>query len=207
LDWLRRLRRVASGAPEAPIVAAPEPVLERATLGVATLFDGVREDRSHAVLDLGPADGSSLEVYGRFAGRVRFADLSAMAGSDGWGAALDALPPQPERPYDLLFVWDLLDRATPEVRPRLVARLAEICAPDARLHLMVEASDRGTTRPFRFSLVGTDRMRYEATGDQGAAGPRLLPAEVERLLSPFKVVRAFTSQVGMREYVAVRGGG
>jgi hypothetical protein len=32
----------------------------------------------------------------------------------------------------------------------------------------------------------------------------LLPAQVEKLLEPFDVVRAFTLRTGMREYMAVK---
>jgi hypothetical protein len=32
----------------------------------------------------------------------------------------------------------------------------------------------------------------------------MLPAQVERTLAPFKVVRAFTLKGGLREYMAVR---
>jgi hypothetical protein len=47
-------------------------------------------------------------------------------------------------------------------------------------------------------------MRCEATGPARSTPPRLLPAQVERVLAPFKVVRAFTLKGGLREYVAVR---
>ena len=202
MDWLRRTGRTAT--PDPAQETSPGAV-ERSTPGVAALLDGVKEDRTHAILDLGEATESSFSVYSRFARRIRFADLLAGAGSSGvCTAALRAVPPQPERPYDLLFAWDLLDRIFPEERPRLVQRLAELSSADARLHVMTESSGKPTTQPMRFSLVGVDRIRYEPTGPARPARPELLPAEVERLLAPFEVVRAFTLKVGLREYVAVR---
>lgn len=205
MDWLRRLGGTTPTTTAAGD-AVSEPV-ERTTPGVAAVLDGVGEDGSHAVLDLGPASESSLHVYSRFARRIRFADLFADAARpEGWAAALRALPPQPERPYDLVFAWDVLDRIGSAERRRLVERLAEVSAPDARLYLAVDTTERAALRPLRFTLLDVDRMRYEATGPVQVARPRLLPAEVERLLMPFQVVRAFTSQVGLREYVAVRKG-
>jgi len=204
VDWLRSFGRTSEPEPQE---TAPGPV-ERSTPGIAALLEGVAQDRSHAVLDLGPATESSLGVYSRFAQRIRFADLLAGAGSSGVCAtALRAVPLQPERPYDLVFAWDLLDRLFPEERKRLMTRLAELSSADARLHLMTESSGKPTTQPLRFSLVDVDRMRYEPAGPARPARPELLPAEVERLLVPFEVVRAFTLKVGLREYVAVRRGG
>jgi hypothetical protein len=165
----------------------------------------VQEDRSHAVLDLGPAADASLQVYSRFARWVRFADLlTATASEQGWNAALAALPTHPARPYDLVFAWNILDQLPPEDRPRLVERLVEICSTDARLYVIVEGASDGPRQSLRFAILDVDRMRYEPTGAPMMPWAHLLPAEVERLLLPFHVVRAFTSKVGLREYVAVR---
>ncbi len=206
MEWLRRIGR----HPPPPAAASDESVLgpvERATPGIAALLDNIREDRSHAVLDLGPASDSSLHVYSRFARRVRFVDLLAADPTpEGWAAALRAVPAQPERPYDLVFAWDILDWLGTEERLRLVERLAELSAPDARLHVVVEAPENATPHPLRFTLLDVDRMRAEPVISARSAGPPLLPAEVGRLLAPFQVVRAFTLKGGLREYVAVRGG-
>ncbi len=205
MDWIRRIGR--SPEPAAVVPAAPPPPVgvERTTPAVAAIFDRVSEDRSHAVLDLGPASDASLRVYSRFARWVRFADLSDAEISGGnWKAALKTLPPRPERPFDLVFAWDLLDRLEPDARPALIARLAEITSDDARLYVVVDSSGKAETSPLRFSLLDTDRMRYEPTGRPRPPHQRLLPAEVERLLEPFHVVRAITSQIGLREYVAIR---
>ena len=206
MDWLRRIGHAPAAAPAArPHETALPEAVERPTPGVAAFLQGVSEDRSHAVLDLGPASEASLNVYSRFARRVRFADVMAAATSpQGWAGAVSALPPQPVRPYDLVFGWDIMDRLDPEGRKRLIERLAEITSPDARMHLMVEATEKTSTVPFRFALMAVDRIRCEATGPVRPTPARMLPAQVERTLAPFKVVRAFTLKGGLREYVAVR---
>lgn len=205
VDWLRRVLPGSSPSEESPDQDVPGAV-ERSAPGVVALLDGVSEDRSHAVLDLGPAANSSLRVYSRFATRVRFVDLlSAALSPEGCIAALKAVPTQPERPYDLVFAWDVLDRLFPEDRRRLVERLMEIAAPDARLHLVTEAADRSTTQPRRFALLDDDRIRIEPTGPERPARRHLLPAEVERMVAPFRVMHGFTLKGGLREYVAVRG--
>lgn len=203
MDWLRRTRRTSP--PEAgESVQAP---LERAAPGVAALFAGLREDGSHAVLDFGSATETNLRLYSGFARRIRFAGLlTDPPHGEAWAAALGALPPHPEQPYDLVLVWNLLDRLAPEERPLLVERLVQLTAPGARLYLVVDASSEPNTRPVRFTLLDFDRVRQEAVGPPHPPQPQLLPAEVERLLEPFRVAHGFTLRHNLREYVAIRGG-
>jgi hypothetical protein len=206
VDWLRRI-----GHPEPPHAPAAEPVpdpVEGAAPGVAALLKGVSEDRSHAVLDIGLAAESSLRVYSRFARWVRFADL---LGDAGWPRArgpdagpMDTPLARPERPYDLVFAWDILDRLFPQHRPRLVEWLADAIDPDASLHMVMRASEDVAMRPLRFTLLDVDRIRYQPMGTAQLPPSRLLPADVARLLAPFRIVHAFTLRIGLREYVAVR---
>jgi hypothetical protein len=203
VNWLRRTEHTESSGAPAPVGTVPGRV-ERAMPGIATLLEGVSEDRSHAVLDLGPAADSSLQVYSRFARWVRFADLLSATSSPGeWAAALQSIPAQPQRPYDVVFAWNVLDRVAPPERTSVVSRLAELAAPDARLHLIVDPGREGLRYPLRFSLLDVDRICYEQAGRPLPAGEPILPAELERVVEPFRVTRAFTTQVGMREYVAL----
>ena len=204
MNWLRRAERAEPS--NAPDPAQPESGrTERPSRGITTLLSAVGESRDRSVLDLGRAAGSSLEVYRRFARWVRFADLlfDPEAATD-LTSALDAIPEHPERPYDVLLVWNILDRVAPEERPRVVSRLASLSAPDARLYLVVEPSSEGTRQPFRFGLADVDRIWYEPADEPLEVWPPLLPAEVERLIEPFSVAHAFTTRVGLREYVAGR---
>jgi hypothetical protein len=221
VNWLRRIGRSPSPGP--PAAAEPRPeYLEGAAPGVAALLQGVSEDRTHAVLDLGPATDQSLRVYSRFARWVRFADLlgetwrpsaqgpvggalgTPVGGSEAVSGLLTTVVARSERPYDLVFAWDILDRLFPEDRPRLIEWLAEVAAPDVRLHLVVRASEDAMMHPLRFALLDVDRIRYEPTGTARLPPSRLLPADVGRLLAPLQVAHAFTLKSGFREYVAVR---
>lgn len=159
------------------------------------------------MLDLGPAVEGHLRVFSPFARQIRFAGLlpDPPQGPD-WNAALEALPAHPSHPYDVVLAWDLLDRLRPEERPALIRRLDELTGPGARLYAAVDASEGSTIHPLRFSLVGTERLLQQAVGPPEKAPPRLLPAQVERLLLPFEVIHAFTVRMGYREYVAVKGG-
>ncbi len=206
MDWLRSKRRSQDDEAntEGPETGAPAPLV-RAAPGVSTLFDGLKPDGSHTLLDLGPASEQHFRLYSEFARRIRFADLvpSVRYGA-GWEAADRALPPEPRHAYDLVLAWNFLDRLMPEERPWLVERLAAITAAGARLYTVVEATRDPLTRPLRFTLLDIGRVSQEVAGPAEPAGREILPAEVERLLRPFEVVHAYTLRQGLREYVAVK---
>jgi hypothetical protein len=183
---------------------APSPAThERTSPALSAFFDRVSEDRSHSILDLGPVSGASLALYSRFARWVRFADLSDVANTPGgWSQALSTLRHDPDHPFDLVLAWDVLDRVPPEERPKLVAHIAKLTSPEARLYLLAGAHENREVPSYRFSVVELDRMRYEPGASPRPSHPRMSPTEVERLVSPFRVMKAFTSQIGLREYVA-----
>jgi hypothetical protein len=104
----------------------------------------------------------------------------------------------------VVLAWNLLDRIWPEERRSLVERLAELTAPRARLYAVVDASGAPTSQLHRFTLLDVERLQEEAVGPAVRAHAPLLPAQVEKLLEPFDVVRAFTLRTGMREYMAVK---
>lgn len=207
MSWLRRTGRSTSAEPTAPPEPQPAPV-EGAAPGVASVLKGVSAERSHSLLDLGPASDESLRLYGRYARWVRFADVL----SEAWGprpsgsaaGLLRAAVPQTDRPYDLVFGWDILDRLFPQHRPQLAEWIVDITAPGARVHVLVRTSEDVPMQPMRFVLLEADRIRYELMGSAKLPPSRLLPADVARVLAPLQVVHAFTLKTGFREYIAVR---
>ena len=207
MDWLRRTGRVTPLETTAQPESKPDQT-EGAAPGVAVMLGELSEDRSHAIVDLGPATGESLGVYSRYARWVRFADVLGEA----WrpreqrsvAGLLQQIPANPQRPYDFVFAWDILDRLFAGDRPRLVEWVADVTAPGARLHVLVRTSENAPMQPLRFSLLGTDRLRFEPTSPARLPPSKLLPADVAKLLAPLQVVNAFTLKTGFREYVAVR---
>lgn len=205
MEWMSLLGSALSAADGDAAEEETGPT-ERRVPGVAALLSDIRWDEGHAVLDLGSATGSSLDVYQQFAERIRFADLLTERDREALGPALDRLVSRPDPPYDLVFAWDALDRLRPRERERFVEAMEEITTPDARLHLVVDATERrGRSPRQRFGLVGVDRVQCEPAGSTTPERDPLLPARVEDLLAPFEVVRGFTLRGGLREYVAARG--
>jgi len=209
VNWL--LRRIRRRPPEEPRTDEPEKELPssvvRSSPGVAAIFAGLREDRSHTVLDLGTASEASLRLYGKFARWIRFVDLLPdPPHGDAWLEALERIPPVPDRPYDLVLMWNVMDHLRRDERPALIRRLAQLTAPGSRLYVLVDGSGARTTHPLRFDLEDVNRVRREVAGPLRPSQPQLLPAEVERLLAPFEVAHAFTLRQDWREYVAHRKG-
>lgn len=187
-----------------PTMAKPA---ERASPGLAALFDTLREGGNHSVLDLGPARGRHLHVLAPFGRQVRFAGMvpRSFAGEE-WMSALRALPPNDSSPYDVVLGWDLLMWLDPDERAAATARLAEITAPRARIYLIVDGTGAATAQPLEYTLVGTGRVAEQVVGPPQRVPHPLLPAQLERALSPLEVMRAFVLRTGGREYVARKRG-
>lgn len=204
MQWTRKGGPDTLVPRQAPASAAAEPV-DRVMPGLAALFERVVPDRSHAILDLGSGDGSSLRVYSTYARWVRFADVLRDASSpEAWAGELERLPANPARPYDVIFLWDALDRVQPSDRAALMRRVSELCAPDARLHALVESPDNPSIDLMKYSLSSSDRLRIEPSGAPRPAHPPIKPADVKGTLEPFHLLKAFSTRAGLREYVAVR---
>jgi len=202
VGWLSRLGSSPPAAPEPEEDEAPTGV-ERASPGLQALFEGVREDGSHTLLDLGPASGTNFRLYERYARRIRFAELLERLDRDG-GAGVERIPRFPNHPYDLVLGWDALDRIGRGAREALVTTLDETTAPDVRIYLTVRTDGGDEVAPLRFTILDDGQVHQEPAGAPRPAGPPLLPAEVERLLEPFRVRQAFVLRQGLREYVVGR---
>lgn len=193
-------------ASDAHTASAATPV-ERPSPGAAALFDALVPDGRHSILDLGLAGDLHLRLLSRYSRQIRFAGLlPEPPEEDAWTSALAALPPNTHHPYDVVLAWDILDRIDPPQRLTLMARLAELTAPTARLYAVVDTSGATTTRPLRSTLIDVNRVSMQPVGPPEPARPALLPAPVERLLAPFEVTQAFTLRSGLREYVALKRG-
>lgn len=207
MSWLDRLRRQPPPHPSTGDEAeeAPETPVERRSPGLEALFRTLRDDGSHVILDFGPATSEHLRFLGRYGRQIRFAGLLPRPPrGDAWWDAVRDLPPNPDRPYDVVFAWNIFDRIDPGARPALIAKLDELTATGAWLFTFVEGSGEPTIRPTRATLLARDRISEIPVGDPEPAYPPLLPAPIERLLGPFKVTAAYTLRSGQREYLAAK---
>lgn len=208
MGWLSRIRGDADGdarAVEEDGAGVP-PAVARASPGLSALFQGMRREGRHSILDLGEGSNRQMEVLAPYARLIRFVGL--VPGGD---PVMDdrpdpaALPAHDEHPYDIVLAWGVLDRLATPARAALMDRLSEITAPGARMYAWISDTSTGTVQPVRSTLLEVGKVEEEPVGLPRAAGPQLLPAHVEKLLAPWVVSHAFTLRVGKREYVARKG--
>lgn len=179
--------------------------MERGSPGIESLFGGLTHDGTHAILDLGSSSGDTFRIHQRFARRIRFADLLAdPPHGSSLTETLHRIEPLHEEGFDLVLVWNLLDLLTPSERLEVIGRIDQLTVPGARLYVLVDGSGEATTHPMRFRLVRTDRVNQEPAAPRQPLRSPLLPADVERILTPFQVIHAFTLRSGLREYVAMK---
>lgn len=204
MSWLSRIWRPSSpGSVQEPPEEPSAPRVIRTAPGVEAIFSGIGKDENHGVLDLGPAVEANLHFYSRFARWVRFGSLlKDPPRGEAWTEALERLPPLPQGPYTVVMAWNLLDRLPPEDRPALIERIVELTGQGSRLYVLVAEGEEDRGRPYRFSIQEDGMVSQEFVGSPGQLQPQLLPAHVERVLSPFRVAHAFTLRGGFREYVA-----
>lgn len=200
------MRGIRRARPSKTVARDPGPAgrqpVERASPGLAAVFDELKRDGRHSILDLGSAEGRRLRLLVGFARQIRFAGVIPRIGSDAWPRAIDALVPNPGLPYDVVLAWDVLEQIDETERGPLIERLAEITGRKALLYAVVDASGSVTRRPHSFTMIDHGRLELRAVGPAVPPRASLLPAQVERALEPFQVVRAFSLRSGLREYVA-----
>lgn len=171
---------------------------------LAAVLEGLRRNGSEAFLDAGTARQAHLDLYSRFTRRIRFAGVLPDPRPRDLRTVLRELSADRRFSYGVVMLWNLLDWFSPEERGKLIERLDRITTPGARLYAVVDASEASAIRPVRFTPVGIGRVSHEIVGRPRPAGPTMLPAEVEQVLAPFEVTRAFTLRLGLREYAAVK---
>ena len=206
MGWLQRFRGDDSGAaaPEAAGASGSPAPSERASPGLAMVFERLSPDGRHSILDLGTASRVRLRLLGRYARQIRFAGVVPPPVSTDLASLVAEIPAHPQRPYDLVLAWDILDHLDAPLQAALVRRIAEITSPDAWLYVVARSDGRDTVRPRSIDLLDLDRVAERTLGPPLPAGPEVLPAQMEKLLEPFRVVRGVSLRTGSREYVATR---
>ena len=207
MGWLDGLLRAPPGQGERDGGVEEEdvPGVERRSPGLALLFEGLSADGRHAILDLGLASASRLTLLGPFSRQIRFAGL-VPPDPTSETPLVESIPADPRRPFDVVLAWDILDYLGESGGRALVRRLDAVTTDDAVLYAAVSSQTAGGASPaVRMELVALDRVRHDTTDSTRPTSGGLLPARVEKVLSPFRVVRAISLRMGLREYVARKG--
>jgi hypothetical protein len=165
---------------------------ERVESGVLPEAFNALDRQGWSVLDLGPATPATVAFFASYPCRVGFADgldrLAAMARqwpmdpTIAWYDLRELLPVDPERPWNLVLLWDLLDYMPGALLERFMERLRPGLAAGARLHGFVTTGPQTVpARPSPYQILARDtlyRWVDPATGRQ--APPRYSPWHLQR---------------------------
>jgi hypothetical protein len=206
LPW--RSRVAAEPIEEAP-PEPPGPTTEiYASPGLEEALRTVREGDACKVLDLGPSMAANVDFVSKFASYLQIVDAidRTPVGTSGTDrlSTVSTLVEKHRRSFHLVLAWDVINYLTTDQAERLVASLAELCLPNARLHAVFFAKDTMPAIPNRYRIVNEARLAYEAVTSELRGAPELPPATVAKLLKSFQVEHSFVLQHGVHEYVARR---
>jgi hypothetical protein len=159
------------------------------------------------VLDLGSAVSSNIELLSSFASHLQIVDaIDRGKAAEGSGfcrlSALQSLVDDHRHTFNLVLLWDVLNYLSSEQAERVIAAVAELCFPNARLYAIVFATDTMPELPNRYRIVDGAHLAYEPTTAELRGAPSLPPAAVEKLLEGFRIEHSFVLRHGVHEYVA-----
>lgn len=180
----------------------------------APLFRSVVE-RLHTrgrwvVLDLGPAEHRTVQLFGQFRCRLEIADLAdsvAMLNAESNARRLreliDSLLPAPgDEATDIVLCWDLLNYLQ---RPALAAMMECVAArghTGTLVHaLVVYSAKRMPVRPGRYVPVEESRLLSTGASLEQRDAPRYSPEDLALCMPGYTVERAMLLRNGMQEFL------
>lgn len=182
------------------------------SMGLDALVQELAEERSYAILDLGPALGANVDFWSGFACRIHFADLYGSLAEVGfeagdeapvWDAALlqRLLPFEPETRFDIILCWDILNYLTQEQVTSLVAYLAGFCKQGTYLFAQFWLSPRIPARPITFKIVDREHLRYANRDLETRSWAFFQPRDINKIMDNFRVAGSFLLRHGIQEYL------
>jgi hypothetical protein len=210
IPWRSRVETVSI---EEPPPDPPGPRFEDySSPGLEEALRGVPDGDTCKVLDLGPAVSDNVEFVSTFASYLQIVDVIsrdpaadvAEGGGVGRLSSLRDLAEEHRRSFHLVLAWDVLNYLSTEQAERMIASVADLCHPGARLHAIVFSTDTMAAVPNRYRILDSSRLEYEPGTTDLRGVPSLPPSAVEKLLKGFRIEHSFVLQHGVHEYVAAR---
>ena len=212
LPWSSRLQSMVRPEEDQPDASGPR-ILTHHSPGLELAIGDASTRETCRVLDLGPSVSDNLAVMAAFASRVQIVDAFGSESSnrnisdsepDGRIDDLRDLCPGLEDSFNLILTWDAFSYLSPGKAEALMQVIARLSRTDAHLHAIVHCADTMPAVPARYRIVDEKYLAYEPISSEVRGTPDLPPAEVEKLLTGFRVEHSFVLRHGVREYVAVR---
>jgi hypothetical protein len=185
------------------------PVAVHTSPALADVLGRMADRHDCRVLDLGGAVPRNIELLAGFARHVRVVDvfraLEELRESADEEVSPDGLIDPRWGPFDLVLAWDVLNYLDPRDGRDLVTAIADLCPTGAILLALILSGPDMAARPTIYTVVENDALEYRYETTARSLCPRLKPANLERILGPFRVERSFVLRHGVQEYVALKG--
>ncbi len=168
-----------------------------------------------SILDLGAANGTNIEYFGRMPCALHIADAvgtlaalrpetdpetGAVRTEPLEAAVRDELPAPAGGAFDLVLCWDLLNYLEGPVFAAFAAHLAPLLRKGTRVHALIWSQPRMPLAPARFRILEPGRMAVEA-GPAVRECPRYTQRDLERQLPGLRVQRSMLLRSGVQEYL------
>lgn len=183
------------------------------------LVERLQRSAPPSILDLGPALGTNVEFFSRYAARLSIADfLGSLATDEGLAIRFHEQPatvvpeilpaaPNPSEAsdlHDVVLAWDVFNYLTREQMDVLGEHLARLTRPGAHLLTLVATAPEIPAEPVLYKIEDGGHLRYGVRSPRPRKSPRWAPAELGRSLASFTVDRSYLLRHGVQEYLMLR---
>lgn len=207
MSWFARKRPPREENNRGAQDAAEPDVVRLRSLALENLLEDLVPGGAYRFLDLGPAIGSNIEFFSRYALSVQVADLAATLTNPeprAWERALESLDPGTEHSgYHAVLAWDLLNYLPLARVKELGARLAGATREGGRLFSLIYYSRDMPAEPLRFRIADRQTLTYERAATRSPA-PRYPQGVVRAAFPDFRVDRGYLLKTGLQELLLLR---
>jgi len=177
----------------------------------ASLIDQMSRKENLAILDLGPARASKLQLWSQFHCKLFIEDAHDLVpeftgDQDSDKNALKNWLIQwtanaAKGSISVVLVWDLLNYLDPQQCKIFVDHLTPLLQPGAQIYLTVYSQKDMPTLPMRFDIISADRMEYATLTRDVRSSPRFNQTDLQKRLPNFSVTKSVLLRNGIQEYL------
>lgn len=216
MSWRFGRRKSPPAVPEE--TEAPQGPQEEvhASPALEALVERLQRSAPPSILDLGPALGTNVEFFSRYAARLVIADfLGSLSTDEGLAIRFHQQPASvvPEilsaatgasELHDVVLAWDVFNYLTREQMDALGEHLGRVTRPGAHLLTLVATVPEVPAEPVLYKIEDDSHLRYGVRSPRPRKSPRWAPAELGRSLASFTVDRSYLLRHGVQEYLMLR---
>ncbi len=180
------------------------------SLGLQALCQRLQSVDTCDILELGPVRNENLEFWSRFHPSIYIADLRSslplpVVDSEDpecierdWEGLL-RLPPN--RSYDVILAWDLLNYLELPAVASLVGYLRRFCRPGTVLFCLIFDQKQMPNEITVYGIRDESHLKYEIAGLEMCVCPRHQPRALGLVMTPFNTSESFRLKNGIVEYL------